>query len=89
MVLFPVNYGSLILKALLEHWIAASQIQDEADDEQAGANQATATPEYFKIPGHTPLIISEVVSIKPHKTQGLSYLHTTKCNILGLNPTDN
>ncbi|KAI5755314.1 WD repeat-containing protein 48 isoform X3 [Diaphorina citri] len=56
-----INYGSLILKALLEHWIAASQIHDDGDDEQSGGNQANATPEYFKIPGHTPLIISEVV----------------------------
>lgn len=64
-VVTVVNYGSLILKALLEHWTAASQIQDDAEDEQSATSQANSSPEYFNIPGHTPLIISEVVGHYP------------------------
>jgi len=44
-----VNYGGLLLQALLEHWPCS--IEEE---------QRTTGNEYFSVPGHTPVIFSEV-----------------------------
>lgn len=46
-----VNYGSLLLQALLEHW---SMTHDTSNDEVIKGN------EYFQVPKHTPVIFSEI-----------------------------
>uniref|UniRef100_A0A1B6MI01 WD repeat-containing protein 48 homolog n=1 Tax=Graphocephala atropunctata TaxID=36148 RepID=A0A1B6MI01_9HEMI len=57
-----VNYGNLLLKALLENWWTTVHVDEETD--LAGGDtippQARFGNEYFKVPGHTPLIFSEV-----------------------------
>ena len=68
-----VNYGGLLLQALLEHWPRPYNIEDESDidsggghgrpggQSQAGAGSGQQTGnEYFSVPGHTPVIFSEV-----------------------------
>lgn len=58
---FLVNYGSLLLKALLENWWTAVHADEE--NEMAGDSlppQARIGNEYFKVPGHTPLIFRSV-----------------------------
>lgn len=47
-----VNYGNILLQALLEHWTPNIPSND-MDGEIRGNN-------YFKVPKHTPLIFSEV-----------------------------
>jgi len=61
-----VNYGGLLLQALLEHWPRHYAVEEESDLDggaqmhngnvvkQGGGN------EYFSVPGHTPVIFSEV-----------------------------
>merc|ERR1712150_188784 len=61
-----VNYGGLLLQALLEHWPRPYAVEEESDLDggaqmhngnivkQGGGN------EYFSVPGHTPVIFSEV-----------------------------
>ncbi|XP_059483067.1 WD repeat-containing protein 48 [Neocloeon triangulifer] len=55
-----VNYGSLLLQALLEHWWRPNG-EDEVDgangDIQSGHHGGN---EFFQVPAHTPLIFSEV-----------------------------
>ena len=65
-----VNYGELLLKSLFEHWPRTCY----HDDDDTGSNNgdvgppnghhhhSTSTPgnQYFTIPPHTPLIISEI-----------------------------
>ncbi|KYM99820.1 PREDICTED: WD repeat-containing protein 48 [Cyphomyrmex costatus] len=60
-----VNYGNLLLQALLEHWWRPLH----ADDENEGnGNDGNGLPlqhtrggnPYFSVPSHTPLIFSEV-----------------------------
>ncbi|KAA0196322.1 WD repeat-containing protein 48 [Hyalella azteca] len=64
-----INYGELLLKSLFEHW---PRTYYHEDDDEAG-NGGEMTPhngtshhhsppgnQYFSIPPHTPLIISEV-----------------------------
>jgi len=54
-----VNYGGLLLQALLEHW-PRPYVDEESDiDSQMGPGRNTGN-EYFSIPGHTPVIFSEV-----------------------------
>jgi len=59
-----VNYGGLLLQALLEHWPRPYTIEDESDiDSGAGGHQRQPGHngnEYFSVPGHTPVIFSEV-----------------------------
>ncbi|KAF6210381.1 hypothetical protein GE061_013485 [Apolygus lucorum] len=62
-----VNYGSILLRALLEHWWT-SIAEEEGDchnDGTIGGPHAKFEPsspnrDYFKVPPHTPLIFSEV-----------------------------
>lgn len=52
-----VNYGNLLLKALLENWWTTLHVDDE--NEMTGDSmpqQSRFGNEYFKVPGHTPLI---------------------------------
>ena len=52
-----VNYGNLLLQALLEHWSRPLPVDDENDgngDEPGG--QARGGNPYFSVPGHTPVI---------------------------------
>jgi len=62
-----VNYGGLLLQALLEHWPRHYAVEEESELDggaqmhngnivkpQGGGN------EYFSVPGHTPVIFSEV-----------------------------
>lgn len=58
----PVNYGNLVLQALLEHWwrpLANDEDQDgQGDSPSAGSNTHTrGGNEYFSVPGHTPVIL--------------------------------
>lgn len=60
-----VNYGNLVLQALLEHWwrpLANDEEPDgQGDSPSAGSNTHTrGGNEYFSVPGHTPVILSEV-----------------------------
>ena len=58
-----VNYGGLLLQALLEHWPRPYNIEDESDIDSGGhqrPGQQTQGNEYFSVPGHTPVIFSEV-----------------------------
>eukprot|EP00095_Tigriopus_kingsejongensis_P000390 maker-scaffold19_size710362-snap-gene-0.20 protein:Tk00390 transcript:maker-scaffold19_size710362-snap-gene-0.20-mRNA-1 annotation:"wd repeat-containing protein 48" len=57
-----VNYGSLLLQALLEHWPRPFAVEEEADlDAGATHNELSrGGNEYFAVPGHTPVIFSEV-----------------------------
>ncbi|XP_063703562.1 WD repeat-containing protein 48 homolog [Culicoides brevitarsis] len=48
-----VNYGQLLLQALFEHWRPHNLMPAELKNEVRGN-------EYFKIPLHTPIILSEV-----------------------------
>ncbi|KAF0301841.1 WD repeat-containing protein 48 [Amphibalanus amphitrite] len=55
-----VNYGRLLLQALLEHWPRTFQLEPGA--ENGSDAQALAKPvgnEYFSVPPHTPVIFSE------------------------------
>ncbi|XP_037083008.1 LOW QUALITY PROTEIN: WD repeat-containing protein 48-like [Pollicipes pollicipes] len=55
-----VNYGRLLLQALLEHW--PRTFQAEPGTEHTPDGQAMAKPvgnEYFSVPPHTPVIFSE------------------------------
>lgn len=61
-----VNYGGLLLQALLEHWPRPYAAEEESDLDGAGQlhNNGIVTKsggnEYFSVPGHTPVIFSEV-----------------------------
>lgn len=57
-----LNLGSLVLQALLEHW-PATFVKPELDDlNQSKITQCEAKGgnQFFSIPGHTPVIFSEV-----------------------------
>lgn len=56
-----VNYGGLLLQALLEHWPRPYNTEDESDLEQSGNNSRHMNGnEYFQVHSHTPVIFSEV-----------------------------
>jgi len=55
-----VNYGGLLLQALLEHWPRPYTLEDESDLDSGPGRQAAQGNEYFSVPGHTPVIFSEV-----------------------------
>ncbi|KAK7864940.1 hypothetical protein R5R35_004930 [Gryllus longicercus] len=57
-----VNYGNLLLQALLEHWWRPLQVDEDAEcqGDQQAAGQTRGGNEYFSVPGHTPVIFSEV-----------------------------
>ncbi|XP_050717705.1 WD repeat-containing protein 48-like isoform X2 [Eriocheir sinensis] len=63
-----LNYGELLLKALFEHWPRTISYEENKGGEGAEggtvANQNGFTPksgnDYFSIPPHTPVIISEI-----------------------------
>ncbi|XP_054266691.1 WD repeat-containing protein 48-like [Macrosteles quadrilineatus] len=58
-----VNYGNLLLKALLENWWTTVHVDEETEisgDAHNMPQQSKFGNEYFKVPGHTPLIFSEV-----------------------------
>uniref|UniRef100_A0A182Q7G0 WD repeat-containing protein 48 homolog n=1 Tax=Anopheles farauti TaxID=69004 RepID=A0A182Q7G0_9DIPT len=58
-----VNYGSLLLQALLEHWRPASihhHIQGGTLEMENGCDGDIRGNEYFSVPKHTPIIFSEV-----------------------------
>lgn len=63
-----VNYGGLLLQALLEYWPRPYAVEEESDVDAGGqmhngANavmQKSTGNEYFSVPGHTPVIFSEV-----------------------------
>lgn len=48
-----INYGSLLLQALLEYWTPPNSQNSEYDEIMKGNG-------YFRIPKHTPVIFSEV-----------------------------
>ncbi|KAL5289332.1 WDR48 family protein [Megaselia abdita] len=49
-----INYGSLLLQALLEHWTPPQSLPSGGMDDDIKGNS------YFQVPKHTPLIFSEV-----------------------------
>ncbi|KAK8721181.1 hypothetical protein OTU49_012890 [Cherax quadricarinatus] len=62
-----INYGELLLKALFEHWPRTYLFEENESGEGAEGGVTTHnghTPrpgnEYFTIPPHTPVIISEI-----------------------------
>ncbi|XP_046745903.1 WD repeat-containing protein 48 [Diprion similis] len=58
-----VNYGNLLLQALLEHWWRPLHGDDENEGNGNDGNGPTHTRggnPYFSVPGHTPVIFSEV-----------------------------
>uniref|UniRef100_A0A224XL35 WD repeat-containing protein 48 homolog n=1 Tax=Panstrongylus lignarius TaxID=156445 RepID=A0A224XL35_9HEMI len=57
-----VNYGSVLLKALLEHWWSALVAGEEQDCRNNDAQLVSSHQlnDYFRVPPHTPLIFSEV-----------------------------
>ncbi|KAJ8676725.1 hypothetical protein QAD02_012512 [Eretmocerus hayati] len=58
-----VNYGNLLLQALLEHWWKPLHADDEIDgnsNDGSGPQHARGENPYFSVPGHTPVIFSEV-----------------------------
>lgn len=71
-----LNYGGLLLQALLEHWPSThlyiqENIENEKPDNDREADNVAAKPtlkpaqiikgnRYFSVPGHTPVIFSEV-----------------------------
>lgn len=67
-MLFSVNYGNLVLQALLEHWWRPLAHDDDNDGQgdspsTAGSNtHARGGNEYFSVPGHTPVILRFVPS---------------------------
>ncbi|XP_058801534.1 WD repeat-containing protein 48 [Phymastichus coffea] len=58
-----VNYGNLLLQALLEHWWRPLHADDEIDNNSNDGNGPRHTRggnPYFSVPDHTPVIFSEV-----------------------------
>ncbi|KAF4521366.1 hypothetical protein B566_EDAN006955 [Ephemera danica] len=58
-----VNYGSLLLQALLEHWWRPMGVDEEGDPQansDATPSQANGGNEFFTVAPHTPVIFSEV-----------------------------
>jgi len=55
-----VNYGGLLLQALLEHWPRPYNMDEESDLESGNGQKPVSGNEYFSVPGHTPVIFSEV-----------------------------
>lgn len=58
-----VNYGNLLLQALLEHWWRPLHADDEIDNNSNDGSVPRHTRggnPYFSAPGHTPVIFSEV-----------------------------
>ncbi|KAL1123372.1 hypothetical protein AAG570_002457 [Ranatra chinensis] len=55
-----VNYGNLLLKALLEHWWTAIVAEEDGECHQDVAIPNSPAKDYFRVPPHTPLIFSEV-----------------------------
>ena len=49
--LLKINYGNLLLQALLEFWVPPPQGSQSNDDESIKGNG------YYKVPKHTPVII--------------------------------
>lgn len=54
-----VNYGGLLLQALLEHWPRPYVDEESEMESQMGPSRSSGN-EYFSVPGHTPVIFSEV-----------------------------
>ncbi|XP_034945119.1 WD repeat-containing protein 48 [Chelonus insularis] len=58
-----VNYGNLLLQALLEHWWKPMHADDENEANSNDGSSQTHSRDgnlYFPVPGHTPVIFSEV-----------------------------
>ncbi|XP_063987796.1 WD repeat-containing protein 48 [Diachasmimorpha longicaudata] len=58
-----VNYGNLLLQALLEHWwkpIHADEENEANSNDGTGQAHSRDGNSYFSVPGHTPVIFSEV-----------------------------
>ncbi|TRY75454.1 hypothetical protein TCAL_07104 [Tigriopus californicus] len=57
-----VNYGGLLLQALLEHWRRPFPLEEEPDIDGGVIHNGVGRGgnEYFSVPGHTPVIFSEV-----------------------------
>ncbi|XP_048249973.1 WD repeat-containing protein 48-like [Haliotis rufescens] len=53
-----INIGSALLQALLEHWPKAQA--EDPQDGSAGTDKSSASNPMFSVPGHTPVIFSEV-----------------------------
>lgn len=64
-----VNYGNLLLQALLEHWWRPPQVDEDTDcqGDQQGTGQTQGGNDYFSVPGHTPVIFRCI------------FLYTTLC----------
>lgn len=61
-----MNYGNLLLQALLENWWRPLQGDEDAESQgdQQGPTQTRGGNEYFSVPGHTPLIFRSVKQVK-------------------------
>lgn len=60
---FIVNYGSLLLQALLEHWWRPMNADDDNEGNSNDGNGSTHDSGrnlYFSVPGHTPVIFRYV-----------------------------
>ena len=54
-----MNYGNLLLQALLEHWWRPLHVDDEIDNNSndgSGPRHTRGGNPYFSVPGHTPVI---------------------------------
>lgn len=58
-----VNYGNLLLQALLEKWWRTLRSDEDVDnvDEPGNSGQVMGRNEYFSVPGHTPVIFRLVL----------------------------
>lgn len=59
-----MNYGNLLLQALLEHWWRPLQVDEdtECQGDHQGTGQTRGGNEYFSVPGHTPVIFRCILS---------------------------
>ena len=68
-VLISVNYGNLLLQALLEHWWRPLHADDEIDsnsNDGNGPRHARGGNPYFSVPGHTPVIFRLFIILTMH-----------------------
>ncbi|XP_066597028.1 WD repeat-containing protein 48 isoform X2 [Prorops nasuta] len=91
-----VNYGNLLLQALLEHWWRPLHADDENEGNGNDGIRPTHTSggnPYFSVPGHTPVIFSEVggrtlyrllVRDAAGETEGLSLTETVPAWVVNI-----
>jgi hypothetical protein len=77
-----VNYGNLLLQALLEYWWRPLQVDEdtECQGDQQGTGQTRGGNEYFSVPGHTPVIFRCILcSTRLHLNDLFTVVHWIGC----------